>query len=113
MSRSTIRLNELRPLGLKTAAEVAKLVGSHPGLETLAVREDATVDDLCFVMSTTLRRAWGLATLMATDGNADMATSAGADALAALIEVARKHLEVIRDGIGRAVVLDAQEVGHG
>ncbi len=109
----TIPLYALRPLGLKTPDEIAKLIGSHTGFETLAVREDATIGQLCDVMSQALHQAWGMAALMETDGNADGAICAWAGALAALIGVVRDHLAVVRDGIGDAVVPGVQKVQHG
>lgn len=102
-------LNQLRPLGLKTADEIARLIGQHGGIGTMTISPDVTVFEAGEQMRSLLGQAWALQMLITTDHEASPVLASAAASAAVLVKTAQAHAAVILDGIGRAVVPDGLE----
>jgi hypothetical protein len=103
MTSAAIPLSRLRPLELKTAAEVDELLRGFLAFDTLAIRSDVSMEDACDVLAASLRQLHSLLQVLDADADARDALGHAVGAAVSLVSVARIHAEVICAGVWCAV----------
>jgi len=103
MNTSTIPLIDLRPLGLKTDAEIAKLLGEPSAFATMGIRADVTMDEALLALNDLLQQLHALLQVIEADPESSETLSRSVSVAVSLASIARSHAVVISEGASRAV----------